>query len=179
MLCLQPPAPHVLHCLFNGGENPDEADRRQARVHNTCCDFKRPTLTEKLSITLISLYLLRVYQLYLYLVFIKQIKKSRSLSFSCWSILYAGDLWFGSGLADQIKTKKSITKSRLHQLYLNYISLFKQKAIHHFKRQTFNVQGSDSCWTGGTSESLARWRYLHAQRFSEGKKLLLPLLPVK
>lgn len=128
MLCLQPPAPHVLHCLFNGGKNPDEADRRQARVYNTCCDFKRPTLTQKLSIDLISLYLLRVCQLYLYLVFIKQIKKSRRLSFPCWSNLYAGDLWFGSGLADQIKTNKRV-------IYINCILT----TFHYLNQKQYTI----------------------------------------
>ncbi len=106
MLCLQPPAPHVLHCLFNGGENPDEADRRQARVHNTCCDFKLPTLTEKLSITLISLYLLRVYQIYLYLVYQANQEEQEPLIFMlvhplCWWPL----VWFW--LSWPNKNKKS------------------------------------------------------------------------
>lgn len=42
-----------------------------------------------------------------------------------------------------------------------------------------NIQGSDSCWAGGTSACLTRWRYLHAQGFSEGKRLLQNTLKYK
>jgi len=38
--------------------------------------------------------------------------------------------------------------------------------------QYLNIQGSDPCWAGGASACLTGWRYLHAQRFSEGKQVL-------
>jgi len=45
--------------------------------------------------------------------------------------------------------------------------------------QYINIQGSDPCWAGGASACLTGWRYLHAQRFSEGKQVLQNTLKYK
>lgn len=175
MLCLQPPAPYVLHSLFNGGKDLDETDRRQARVQTTYCDFILPTtLTENLLITLISVYLLSV--LFVSCVYQKKkIQKGSTHSHAGPSLmLVTTDL----ALAQLVQIIIIIKKEFITFITMFY-HLFKQKAVQNVKRQKLNVQGSDSCWAGGTSASLAGWRYLHAQRFSEGKRFLLPLLPVK
>ncbi len=54
--------------------------------------------------------------------------KSRRLSFPCWSNINAGDLWFGSGLADQIKTNKRV-------IYINCILT----TFHYLNKKQYTI----------------------------------------